>query len=380
LCVIVYKPIGAVLPRKNVEIAFDNNPHGWGLAWWRPRVLSAPGRKASPGQWLYAHGMDLPSLMASYDAYITMEQPALLHTRIASCGDIDPMNLHPFVMEAHGGLLMHNGTLAVPPVRAKGTDSEGLAAFLNSIPNLAALLQDPHWVATLSGLISPSKVVLASYSPSGSPVVSIIGEHRGDWKNGLWASNSTAFNEYVPTKFKPLREIGKKPYQGKFDTYWDSEKQKMVPFAQLGEESVERLMGGTFPGLRVADEPSSAQEAATVFTQEAQTKQEPTIKQLIAEAAAEADAAADAHDEAVHPSLAELRMIAAAEACEDAYFVCEGIPEDNGTIRHLAISAVRHADSFEALQTLSVDYSNVAALALRQLGYGEEIKDAKLSK
>jgi hypothetical protein len=155
--------------------------------------------------------MSLNSLRTSAKERITDDTLALLHCRIASCGDISAENLHPFPVGDHGALLMHNGTLtSIDPLTDKGTDSEALAHWFGQIANLPELVADSGWVK----FISPSKVTLMTVDANGAPRVTIFNKHLGTEYEGMWGSNSSAFKDYVP------QIVGRKTNAGSQPAWW----------------------------------------------------------------------------------------------------------------------------------------------------------------
>lgn len=180
-----------------LERAFDANPHGWGLAWFERG--DKPDR--TPNSWYSVTGMSKKTLLRHARQNIDINHEALVHCRIASCGTIKPSNAHPFPMRNNGGLLMHNGTLSFLPLKKNGTDSEAFAAWLDSISNLNDLLLDPEWTDNLSELIGYSKIAIMSTQRDDAgkvfPHVVILNSELGEWKDGLWASNGSAFRDPI---------------------------------------------------------------------------------------------------------------------------------------------------------------------------------------
>lgn len=183
-----------------VKRAFSSNSHGWGLCF-----TGKDANGEGPQRWWYCKGMKLSELTASVAAYVSKDNIAVLHCRIASVGKVSEENAHPFMLNRHGMMLLHNGTLSSFPTSPGATDSQGLADWLNGIENLPVLLRSARWRRGLDALISPSKIVITDNN-NNRPKLYIIGERRGETEGKLWASNSTAFkqsykwaaSDYVP--------------------------------------------------------------------------------------------------------------------------------------------------------------------------------------
>lgn len=112
MCIIVYKPAGCRLPADYVLRHCENtNPHGFGFA--TPTKVF--------------HSMNRRDFERELKANATVEEPCLIHCRIATHGSIKKSNCHPFVDLESGVAFAHNGMLDIKPIGDK-TDSE--TAFL----------------------------------------------------------------------------------------------------------------------------------------------------------------------------------------------------------------------------------------------------------
>ena len=110
MCVICVKDKGVQMPsEKEMRLAFEHNPHGWGIA-------------TSNG--LFAHGMDFDKFL-SLIKFVGEEDTCIIHFRIATHGSVKVKNCHPFKADLNGAPLYfaHNGILPIRP-RGDMTDSE----------------------------------------------------------------------------------------------------------------------------------------------------------------------------------------------------------------------------------------------------------------
>ncbi len=193
MCVILYKKKGVPsIPEDFLSLGEENNPHGWGVAW--PEY----DRKKRSWSWLYAktHENDKYSLVTTVNMHMKEKTDFLVHCRIASVGDVGMAQTHPFYLPSVKGILMHNGTLSIQPLSSKGTDSESLAQWLDSISNLAELLENDSWCARLGDLIDTSRLAIGFINTKGKPQVRIVNEMLWATKDAILASNESAWKQY----------------------------------------------------------------------------------------------------------------------------------------------------------------------------------------
>jgi hypothetical protein len=112
MCIIIFKPAGVRLPDRYTLYKCEvSNPHGFGFA--------TPKR--------VFHSMNRKDFERELKANATVEEPCIIHCRIATHGSIKKSNCHPFVDLESGVAFAHNGMLDIKPIGDK-TDSE--TAFL----------------------------------------------------------------------------------------------------------------------------------------------------------------------------------------------------------------------------------------------------------
>ena len=81
MCVIIVKNKGVEMPsKKELKLAFEHNPHGWG-------IVSSNG--------VFAHGMDFQTFLSILKG-VSTEDACIIHFRIATHGSVGVKNCHPF--------------------------------------------------------------------------------------------------------------------------------------------------------------------------------------------------------------------------------------------------------------------------------------------
>ena len=108
MCIIIIKPAGVALPElSTLEMCEYQNPHGFGFA--------------TPTK-VY-HSMNRLDFENHVYSDIKVDEPAIIHCRIATHGSVRKRNCHPFVDAETGVAFAHNGILDLKPI-GDWTDSE----------------------------------------------------------------------------------------------------------------------------------------------------------------------------------------------------------------------------------------------------------------
>lgn len=186
MCVIIDMPAGAMFPANELEVAFENNPDGFGVMWTdkgRVETLKYPKGTFST----------LLDVLASFDP----DQSIVLHLRYATVGVVKEMNTHPHqvLCKSQHGIdlwMMHNGTIydAVDD----GAKSDTLSFVDNELkPILAkcpALILYPAFQRFIEKRVgSGNKLVFLDSAGN----VTKINEDQGVERNGCWCSNAYSF-------------------------------------------------------------------------------------------------------------------------------------------------------------------------------------------
>lgn len=140
MCVICYIPKGVETPSREIVTAMHlANPHGMGMC--------APS--------VSYKGMSFDTFYKRLQKR-SIDEPCLLHFRLATHGSIRMANCHPFYDHNTGTYFMHNGILDVRP-HGDMTDSE--TAFRDYLaPDIERYgLDSDELKYTISGLIGCSK-------------------------------------------------------------------------------------------------------------------------------------------------------------------------------------------------------------------------------
>ena len=180
MCIIIVAPKGKIIPNTELHRAYASNPDGWGLA-----------AKISRGRIEIVRGFDTQDLVSAYAEYAGRAS-IVVHARIATSGDVDFDNSHPYVLPGHG-VIFHNGILKdVAETNPTKSDTwhyaEELAAQLGVDP-LGLTNPDFNRAVEARAVKNSSRFVLMSLTEP----LRIYNERSGLWADGMWYSNSSAF-------------------------------------------------------------------------------------------------------------------------------------------------------------------------------------------
>lgn len=176
MCIAIINALGT-LDETTFHNCWESNPHGGGLAY------------VDDGQVKILKEMD--SVSHLYRQYSDIRKynklPMIIHFRVATSGDVDENNCHPF--EVMPGLVMaHNGIIEHVDTDPQTSDTRAfISQVLSKLPE--DFLLNVGIRALIRGFIDSSRLVfLNKYG-----VYDIINEHMGHWdKQRLnWFSNYT---------------------------------------------------------------------------------------------------------------------------------------------------------------------------------------------
>lgn len=180
MCCIIVKPIGVELNKECLRRAFTQNPDGVGYA------------RIENGRVVIRKGVfRKENKVMRFLKRIHKDEPAILHFRMATHGTVQSNLAHPF-MTSFGWAMAHNGVFTDMQTGPNRSDT---LAFVEDIINPlgAKALENKACEYLLANAIGSSK--LAFLNPAGN--IKIIGETKGQWKDGLWYSNSNVSSPYV---------------------------------------------------------------------------------------------------------------------------------------------------------------------------------------
>lgn len=187
MCLIIKAPAGVEIPEWIVASALSYNADGYGIMHNSPQGLPTMRKytATTTGQ-----------VMA--DLYATRDIDRALHFRMATHGDVNRANAHPFRL-ADGSLLMHNGILSAYTQGADRSVSDTrrfIEAFIN--PSIVTSARDIA-ADTIEAEITGN--ALAILSADGG--INLYG--HGRWSEHYGASFSNEYAWDAPSKPKATR-------------------------------------------------------------------------------------------------------------------------------------------------------------------------------
>lgn len=99
MCLLIHRPIGAIVPASHFANAIENNPDGWG-------IMASDGKKI-----ISRKGMTVDGFSKSIERFDGLD--TFIHFRYATHGLKDKSNCHPFPIADGKFAVMHNGVIAV---------------------------------------------------------------------------------------------------------------------------------------------------------------------------------------------------------------------------------------------------------------------------
>lgn len=191
MCIAILKPDDKVLTKEVLENCSINNPDGCGFAYINDEGLI-----------IIKKFMDFKDFWEDYKD-IQENHTMLIHFRIATHGNIELANCHPFKLNDHMALI-HNGIIS-----GYGSKTENLSDTRDFIDKVVGNISYKMWknpsFRTLVGkAIGSSKFAILDNDNN----YYIINEDLGSWVDGVWYSN----NSYkVYKKVVPATTVNTKP-------------------------------------------------------------------------------------------------------------------------------------------------------------------------
>jgi len=220
VCIIIVKPAGKAVTKKQLHNAWDNNDDGAGF------VYARDGK-------LVIH-KELHSFRKFWKAYhqnCLDNENVLLHFRIMSSGYHDIQNVHPFLIDENHALV-HNGVLSCVKVPLD-SDINDTQVFIEEF--LRCMVDSGtggpvDWVNNELAADYAEAVIgkwnkMAVINSNGD--VNIWNESEGHWADGCWFSNYTySYGKSVSTYSYGYPEIGwyevgNKNYKDKWLEDWE---------------------------------------------------------------------------------------------------------------------------------------------------------------
>lgn len=182
MCIAIYKPIGATLPRERADAAYRANPDGCGFMW------------AQDGKIQIVKGcFDFAEFWQIYIHSTTRTDPAafIFHFRAASCSATTAQTCHPFMVDddlafVHNGNLFHFLPYFSDGFRDGLSDTMRFnCEVLQRLPK--GFLGDPYIRTALEDYCKDNMSKMIFLDSQGK--VDIVNQQAGMWQNGCWYSN-----------------------------------------------------------------------------------------------------------------------------------------------------------------------------------------------
>jgi len=218
MCLIVYNQGGgAKLPERNLRIAYENNPHGFGMMW-------ADNGEVNTIRGIYTID-EILSMVRAMDGI-----PYVIHFRYRTRGVINKSNCHPHrvlskKIDGHDLHMMHNGTFFFLKTDEDESDSVQFAKHLRGSLRVfgADSLFDKtqlNRMATRVGVIN--KLVFLR----GDGKIAIVNKSEGFEKDGCWYSNTYSLKPGYRTiqkvNYEKSAAKDNENFRKDLDSYWKS--------------------------------------------------------------------------------------------------------------------------------------------------------------
>lgn len=198
MCIAIIKPSGIPLPHEDIlHLSFCANSHGAGLS----TISEDGGFMISKGYF------DFDEYYSALKKYVSTDNLAFLHMRIATHGNVDKGNCHPFPVCDDYGLMrydeidnadmvfMHNGMLSID------TDSKEVSDTMtfNKMLYMGGVNPFNHRAKMLiEEIIDGSRIAFMKMDTNGKPIYRKYGD---GWikSDGVWYSNYSFCSPLYPT-------------------------------------------------------------------------------------------------------------------------------------------------------------------------------------
>ena len=181
MCIAILKPSDKTLDKNLLQVCANNNPDGCGFAY-------NDGDKI-----IIKKFMDFKSFWKEYDK-VQDNKTMIIHFRIATHGNVELANCHPFKLNNHM-VLAHNGIL-----HGYGSKTENLSDTRDFIDKVIGnisykMWKNPSFIKLVESAIGSSKFIILDNKGK----YYIVNESKGEWVNGVWFSNSSYKSREVKT-------------------------------------------------------------------------------------------------------------------------------------------------------------------------------------
>jgi predicted glutamine amidotransferase len=179
MCVIIYKPKGVAIKKSYLKNCFNNNPDGCGYAF------------PVDGKFTLSKGFfSFNTFWEKYyeDFSLNRKSPFVIHFRIATSGNVDAHNCHPFQIDEEV-VFAHNGIF----YDLNGIDphfSDTILfrnTYLKTLPS--GWMYNKSIRALITRIAKDNDSKLVFMNDKGNKW--IVGEDSGYWHKGCWYSNGS---------------------------------------------------------------------------------------------------------------------------------------------------------------------------------------------
>lgn len=173
MCIAIVKPIDKTISEETLKTCFTNNKDGCGFAY------------CKDGTVYMNKYMKFEDFIKDYKS-LEATSPMLIHFRIATHGGVNIENTHPFKLNNKMALI-HNGIIS--GYGDKGEGKSDTRDFIDKvIGNIShKMWKNPSFIKLVGDAIGYSK--LGILDKDGNYY--IVNEHKGEWNDGVWYSNSS---------------------------------------------------------------------------------------------------------------------------------------------------------------------------------------------
>jgi hypothetical protein len=157
--------------------------------------------------------------LMTFDAFLEAYKPhkikaCCLHFRIATHGDVNELNTHPFHVTDTLGLV-HNGIISNIKCDIDKNRSDTWHFTQKVVKPLASLWRNPAYKTLVEHFIGFSKLIVMN----GEGTVEIYNEGQGHWNSECWFSN----HSYVTKKYEPNYAFQGKKYNRDKDIWLEGD-------------------------------------------------------------------------------------------------------------------------------------------------------------
>ena len=181
MCIIALKKPGVEITDETIKTCFEANPHGAGFAYFTP----------SRGLGWVKGLFTVQDLIKAYRNDTTADMTTLLHFRIATIGGKTTANCHPFEIEH--GVMAHNGPCVNRSFCSGTAELSDSAQFAEQFVKHHTWEEIERNKKFIEAFVGTEKVVFLFNDGR----TQIINEKCGEWKDGIWYSNSS----YLPRAY-----------------------------------------------------------------------------------------------------------------------------------------------------------------------------------